>query len=328
MGPQRIIVIGASVGGFGALRRLFGALDPSLSAAVCVVLHTRSDGQHLNKALGKLSRLQVEMAADGPLNAGVIYVAPPDRHLVIDRNVMVLLDGPKENRSRPSIDVLFRSAAVAYRETVIGVVLTGLLDDGTAGLFYVKRHGGTTIVQDPKDAEFSSMPENALAHVSIDYTVPLDKMGSLLNRLASEPRRIRAREFSFLPRNTYNTIREEDETSATPSAYTCPDRDGPLLRIQDGSPVRFRCRVGHAFGLNSLTFAQSEHVEQRLWSALQSLKARAELEDALKFSAKTMGETDKMEALAKQSAYSRHAAAQIEKILLNLLNNEDASALE
>ena len=121
------------------------------------------------------------MAADGPIHQGVIYIAPPDVHLLVERDSMCLVAGPKENRFRPSIDVLFRSAAMAYRDAVIGVVLTGMLDDGTAGLFYVKRYAGTTVVQDPNDAEFKSMPLTALTYVKIDYLLPLNKISHLLN---------------------------------------------------------------------------------------------------------------------------------------------------
>jgi two-component system, chemotaxis family, protein-glutamate methylesterase/glutaminase len=324
--PRRIIVIGASAGGFTALRRLFAALEPSFPVPLLVVLHTSSNSINLATHLSKTSSLPVLMAADGPIEPGIIYIAQPNRHLVIEPGQMCLWDGPRENRARPSIDVLFRTAAVAYRQYVIGVVLTGLLDEGTAGLFYVKRHGGITIVQDPNDAEFNSMPQNALRHVAIDHTLALEEIGPMLNRLARAMPRMS--EFSPPLTGTYGAIREDDAKAATPSTYTCPECGGPLLQIADGSPTRFRCRVGHAFGLNSLTHAQSEDAEEKLWSAMQSLRAQADLEETLKKDAQAAGNHDRAKVLAGQGIECRRAADKIEKILVELLKNEDREVLE
>jgi two-component system chemotaxis response regulator CheB len=183
----RVIVVGASAGGFSAIRKLLSRLDPSLTSPIFIVLHTgdRSPG-HLASVLEKSSRLPVRFAGDGQFEPGTVYVAPSGHHLVLERSAMRLVEGPRENLARPAIDVLFRSAARAHGNRTIGVVLTGMLDDGTAGLFYIKRHGGVTIVQDPAEAEYPSMPATALAHVPIDYKLPLLEIGATLSRLAKE----------------------------------------------------------------------------------------------------------------------------------------------
>ncbi len=166
------------------LRKLFSTLDPALTATIFTVVHlSPTFPSYLVPLLSKSSTLPIRTATNGEFEPGVIYIAPPDHHLVIERRVMALSRGPRENRARPAIDVTFRSAAIAHGHSVIGVVLTGMLDDGTAGLFYVKRHGGIAIVQDPQDAEFASMPANALAHVNVDYSLPLDEIGPMLNQL-------------------------------------------------------------------------------------------------------------------------------------------------
>src|SRR5512145_2382737 len=175
MPAHDIIVIGASAGGVSALMKLVGALPPSLPAAIFIVLHiSRQEPSALPEILARSGPLPVSHAIDGtPILRGHVYVAPPDRHLLIERGHVRLAYTAKENRQRPGIDPLFRSAALAYGPQVIGVILTGMLDDGTAGLLEVKRHGGVAIVQDPNDSYYSGMPRSAIAHVEIDYCLPL-----------------------------------------------------------------------------------------------------------------------------------------------------------
>ena len=300
MTPRRIIVIGASAGGLSALQALFAELDPTMPAAVFAVLHTASDSRSLTSILGRNSKLPVQAAANGPFEAGVIYVAPPDIHLTLERNGMRLIQGPKENRHRPSIDVLFRSAGFVYRHAVIGVVLTGMLDDGTAGLFYVKRYGGMTIVQDPNDAEFKSMPLNATAHVKVDYIIPLRQISEVLNRLARMAMAPMEINLPGAGSSVADAIREEDEKAGIPTLYPCPECQGPLMEIRNGMLSRYRCRAGHAYGLNSLSYSQAESTERLLWSALQSLQAKAELEKTL---AEIAGTQDDPLSLAYRKRY-------------------------
>jgi two-component system chemotaxis response regulator CheB len=178
MAAQRIVVIGASSGGIEALRQLVGGLPPDFPAPICVVLHTSPQSPGLlGKILANAGALPSATAATGmQLKAGHIYVAPPDHHLLIEPGGLCLGRGPKENRSRPAIDPLFRSAAQVYGHGAVGVILTGNLDDGSAGLRTIKQLGGIAIVQDPLDALFPAMPINALRHVAADYTVPLSEM--------------------------------------------------------------------------------------------------------------------------------------------------------
>ncbi len=281
MKPRRIIVIGASAGGLNALQAVFTKLDANLPATVFAVLHTASDSRYLPGILNRASRLPVKNAENGPIEEGTIYIAAPDFHLMLERDGMHVVKGPKENRHRPSIDVLFRSAALTYRSTVIGVVLTGMLDDGTAGLFYIKRYGGTTVVQDPNDAEFKSMPLNATSHVKVDYIMPLAEIGDLLNRLAKEEITSAGVIASPQEFSVGSAMCQEDERAGKPSLYTCPECQGPLLELRNGDMTRYRCRAGHGYGLKSLTYSQAESTERMLWSALQSLEAKAELEGTM-----------------------------------------------
>jgi len=280
MKPKRIIVVGASAGGLRALHLLFAEFDPDLQAAAFVVLHTASDSRYLASVLNRTSRLPVKTAQNGPIESGLIYVAAPDHHLTLESEGIRLIQGPKENRHRPSIDVLFRSAAFTYRQAVIGVVLTGMLDDGTAGLFYVKRYGGITIVQDPNDAEFKSMPLNATNYVQVDHIVPLVEMPSLLNRIVRQDPAPVSTE-TGVDFSATDQMRQEDAKSGTPTLYVCPECQGPLSELRNSSLQRFRCRAGHAYGLNSLVYSQAETTERILWSALQSLETKAELEKTL-----------------------------------------------
>jgi two-component system chemotaxis response regulator CheB len=184
---QKIVVVGASAGGVEALTELVAGLDPLWPASLLAVLHIPAfHKSELPAILSKAGPLPALAAQDDePIKPSHIYVAPPDHHLVVDGGRMHLWHGPKENRHRPSINVLFRSAAEAFRERVIGIVLSGILDDGSAGLWWIKRRNGVALVQDPRDARFPDMPANALKTVNVDYTVPLAGMPSLLDSLVN-----------------------------------------------------------------------------------------------------------------------------------------------
>jgi two-component system, chemotaxis family, protein-glutamate methylesterase/glutaminase len=337
---DRVFVVGASAGGVAALSRLFGELDSGLPATIFVVIHRYAGGPDLlSSLLSKRSRIPIRVGANEPMKHGVIYLAPPDRHLIVERDIVRTTNAARENRHRPSIDVLFRSAAVAYRQTVVGVVLTGMLDDGTAGLFYVKRHGGITVVQDPADAEFDSMPANALTHVKIDHIVPLDRMGNLLNSLAREPiayptytpegpasmPKIFVRPLNGSEVET--RILEEDEQSAKPSTYTCPECHGTLFRLNDLSTPRYRCRVGHAYGTNSLAVSQTDQVEQLLWSALHAIEEKAEYESQLGEAAAKTGDAERAANAANRVKRTKAQSKRIQNILSSL-TGEQADATQ
>jgi two-component system chemotaxis response regulator CheB len=242
---------------------------------------------------------------------------------------------------RPAIDVLFRSAAIAYRQKVIGIILSGMLDDGTAGLFYVKRHGGIAIVQDPDEARFKGMPQNALLHVKADYKMRSDEIGLLLNNLAMKPIHYPAANGDLVGRFAANgsskrffmrsngndsaadAILSEDESAAKPSVYSCPDCHGNLYQINDGSLVRFRCRVGHAYSSSALTDAVEENIEQSLQAALYGIDARVNLLETL---AEAARHADKRRAssLSKQTSNLRKYGKKLQQ-MIRLYNAENAA---
>jgi len=180
----RIVVIGASAEGLGALNQILKDLPRGLDAIVCAVVHAPPWGRHvLPSVLTAGERAAIEPVNHQALVPGALYVAPPDHHLLVEDGEALLWHGPKENSRRPSINALFRSAAVAYGSGAVGIVLSGALDDGATGLWWIKRHGGVAIVQDPREAELRSMPEAAIAAVDVDYCIPAREVGPLLAQL-------------------------------------------------------------------------------------------------------------------------------------------------
>jgi two-component system, chemotaxis family, protein-glutamate methylesterase/glutaminase len=327
---NRIVVIGASAGGPNTLSTVLGALDPHFPAAVMVVLHLSPESPgYLVPMLQNSTKLAIHSARDQRIEAGHIYVAPPDRHLVVERGRITTTLGPKENRFRPSIDVTFRTAAFAYRQAVVGVVLTGLLDDGTAGLFYVKRHEGITVVQDPDDARFPSMPEHALAHVQVDHVVTAAEIGPLLSRLVRQPKE--AKPMSILPKQkirrifarregsgpSENSILDEDEESATPAGYTCPDCAGSLFEIQNRELLRFRCRTGHAYALESLVQNQKTKVEETLFSAEAALMEEIELLQLAAAQARAVGKDEQAAQIENTAEQAKARVGDLERMLLS-----------
>ena len=283
--PKRdIIVIGASSGGMDALKTLLGSLPADLPAAVFVVWHVGPNSPNmLPKLLSRVCALKVTAGRnDDPIVHGTVYIAPPDRHLLVDDGRVRVTYGPKENRFRPAIDTLFRSAAYAYGPRVIGVVLTGQLDDGTAGLWAIKDRGGLAIIQDPAEAEFPSMPSTARRYVAIDYELPVAEIGPTLARLTATA--LPAAEVA--PMNpglgietriaeNRNALEQGVFSLGEPSPYTCPECSGVLLQLKDGGIARFRCHTGHAFSIYSLLAALGDNVESELWRAARAIEESA-----------------------------------------------------
>jgi two-component system chemotaxis response regulator CheB len=278
-----IVVIGTSTGGLDALRRLAGSLPADYAGALCVVMHLSVEARsQLPEILSRAGPLPAVLAEDGmALLPGRIHMAPTGQHLLVERGRLSLVHGPRENRHRPAIDPMFRSAAWAYGPRAVGVVLTGSLDDGTAGLWAIKTCGGTTIVQDPDTAVQPEMPLNALMHNRIDYRVPLEEMGPLLARLAREPV-----EVSEPPRPPVS-LRDEIEFAKAnsdiirtqhlghPSPYTCPACGGALWELEEGGHLRYRCHTGHAYSQATLLLGQDMIVEDSLHSALRAVDEKA-----------------------------------------------------
>jgi two-component system chemotaxis response regulator CheB len=279
-----IVVIGTSAGGIEALRELVGGLPADFPAAVFVVLHTSPDSPGILASIleraGELSAVCVSKAE--AIKPGCIYVARPDHHLVIARGLARATRGPKENRFRPAVDPLFRSAAQAYGARVIGIILTGGLDDGTVGLAAVKKLGGTAIVQDPQDALAPSMPLSALAHVEVDHCVPLAQMAALLTRLTTAevqekgvlavPEQIRI-EVDIA--KEHNALEAGVMSLGAPSIYACPECHGVLLQVKSEAEqghLRFRCHTGHAYSMHSLLAEMNERTEESLGSAVRAIE--------------------------------------------------------
>jgi two-component system, chemotaxis family, protein-glutamate methylesterase/glutaminase len=286
MSGHDIIVIGASAGGVEALVKVVRGLPADLPAAVFVVLHIPAQSPSLLPAiLSRAGRLPaVHPTDDTKIEHGCIYIARPDHHMLIEQDHICVVRGPKENRHRPAVDPTLRSAALTYGPRVIGVILTGALDDGTAGLLAVKRRGGIAVVQDPKDALYPSMPQNAIEYVDVDHIVPLSQIASLLKRLVDE--KIAAEAGYPVPQDMNNEVSaaamdrnasNEHDHIGIPSVYSCPECGGVLWEIQDHSLLRFRCRVGHAFTSETMQAQQDEALEEALWTALKTLEESASL---------------------------------------------------
>lgn len=282
MESRNIIVIGASAGGFEALKKLVAGLPSDLQASLFIVWHLPSDVRGvLPQVLSKLETIPAEHAVDKePIVPNRIYVAPPNFHLLVERGRVRVTKGPKENRFRPAVDPLFRSAAYAYGSRVIGVILTGALDDGTSGLWTIKHLGGKAVVQDPNDAEIPSMPENAMREVEVDYVVPVSEMAGLLVHLTQEPL-VASEVVMEENKQTEFEIKTAAEDSAFESGimkfgsltpYTCPDCHGVLSELKDGKRSRFRCHTGHAFSSDSLLTTLTERIEDSLWNAIRGIE--------------------------------------------------------
>jgi two-component system chemotaxis response regulator CheB len=277
---QRIIVIGASSGGFEALKKIIASLRADFNASIFIVWHMSPDVIGiLPEVLNRNNNIYCAHAFDNEeIKPNRVYIARPDHHIIIRPGKVRVTRGPKENRFRPAIDPLFRSAAYCYGNRVIGVILSGALDDGTAGLWTVKYYGGITIVQDPRDAEVSSMPDNAIRQVQVDHIVPVSQIADLLFRLSNEP----------LPDKP--TIMQDEQTrkeidiAAEENAlkknimafgeltpFTCPECHGVLSRLRNENIVRYRCHTGHAYSIDTLMASLTEKIEDYLYNAIRGI---------------------------------------------------------
>ena len=296
---HKIIVIGTSAGGLHALTHITSMLPANLSATVLVVMHIGARRSLLPEILQKQCSLPVRHALDhDPLLPGQVLIAPPDRHLTVEsdegRPIARLWHGPKENYTRPAIDPLFRSAAAQFDGHVIAVILTGYLDDGTAGLYAVKACGGYAIVQDPQDAQIPDMPANALESVTVDQVLPLREIGPALATLAARPANAIVSaaaepEKPALPEwirieNRYvrgEAGMQELQQIGVPSGYTCPECGGALWKMSGGAPSRFRCHTGHSFSARVLSELQDQSVEAALWTSLRALQQKVRMEEEM-----------------------------------------------
>ena len=267
-----IVAIGASQGGIDALHRLVSELPVDFPAPILVVVHIGASPSLLPSILNDIGRLPASHAVHGErIRPGHIFIAPPDHHLLVKDGKLRLLRGPRENRTRPAIDPLFRCVAEEYGPAGIGVILTGNLSDGTVGLYEIKRRGGVAVVQDPADAEVSSMPMSALNNVTVDHCVPLAELPTLLTKLVSE-------EEILEPEATgVRAMQELERPMQRPVAQTCPECGGAMREETVGHITQFRCHIGHVYNAEVMAAAQLDVIERDLSSVLRLLNERAEL---------------------------------------------------
>jgi two-component system, chemotaxis family, protein-glutamate methylesterase/glutaminase len=282
---RNIIVIGTSAGGLEVLDQLVGQLRTDLPASIFIVQHMAPEisGDALLHTLSKHAAFGCKLASDGEsFEKGRIYIAPPDYHLLVKESTLLVRKGARENRYRPAIDPLFRSAAVTHGPSVIGVVLTGMLDDGTAGLIAIKKCGGITVVQDPKEATYPEMPQSAMNNSKVDHCVLIAEMGGLLEKLTHEPpgekKPIPAdiRTEAVIAERVLSDVAQVNGLG-NQVPYNCPNCGGVLWEMDNHGVERYRCHTGHSFTAAALLTIQSEKIEETLWISLRMFEERKNL---------------------------------------------------
>lgn len=330
MANRDIVVIGGSSGAAEPLGAILGALPSDLPAAIFVVLHTRAQDRGVLATVARAAgALPVHVASDGlEIERGTIYSAVPSHHLLIEDAHMLLGNGPRENMARPAIDALFRSAAVAYGPRVIGIVLSGYLNDGAAGLAAIKRCGGVALVQDPAEATAEEMPRNALHATDVDMVATGSGLGDVL------PGLVQATAGPVLP--VPADIRLEVEIAAgrridtdafrqvaAPVALTCPQCGGVLSQIEASQPLRFRCQVGHAVTAEVLASEQENAVDEAMRIALRIVGERAELVQRMADDARTAGRVRTAQTYLERAEELRHHAETIRRAVLSTIPPKD-----
>lgn len=319
-----VVVVGASAGGVESLQSFLAAVRPDLPAAVLIVLHIPSGGASmLPSILRRVSSLPVAAASGhDDLRRGQVLVAPPDYHLVVLDDHAVLSRGPRESGHRPAVDVLFRSAARACGPRVIGVVLSGALDDGTAGMVTIRQRGGLVLAQSPCDAAYPGMPRSVIEQVGADHVGSAADLGRLVAELAEtdEGHSRSAAPSPLLEMEVEMAALDEEALSADdrpgdPSGFSCPDCDGTLFAIEDGGLLRFRCRVGHAWSASALALEQSQAVDRALWMAVRSLEERAALNRQLSDRAGERGNMLSRQRYLERATEAAESAAVVRKLL-------------
>ena len=280
---RNIIVVGASAGGVEALLGFMRGLPADLPAAIFIVQHIPAYAHsRLDTILQGHTTLRVARGVDGEeIHAGCVYIAPPDRHLLVEDDRVIISRGPRENRFRPAVDTLFRSAAHAYRERVIGIVLSGALNDGTSGMWTIKRFGGLAMVQDPEEAMFSDMPLGVMQYTEVDYVRKVGEMGALLGDFCRRELHPSTQSDDV----NKNLLRIEVDIAkgknglemgileeGTPSPLACPECHGALTEFKEGKLVRYRCHTGHAHTAESLLASVNMNIEKSMWEVMRGLE--------------------------------------------------------
>jgi len=311
-----LIVIGASVGGVDALRRILPRLPADLPAAVCIVVHlSPTHVTHLDEVLQARCALPVTLARNmAPLDRGCVYLAPPDHHLLIGEDHVRVMRGPKENGHRPAVDPLFRTAAHVYGRRVVGVILTGSLDCGAAGLAIIKMAGGIAIVQDPADAEYADMPLNAIHATQPDHIAPIERIPELLVAATRQP-----------PAAVPPSPRADTGWCGAPSGISCPACAGSLWSESDAGVERLRCRVGHIYSLDGLFLSHGDALETALWAAARALEEHAILAHRLAQRARDNGNDRLADGYRRKEGQAEQQAAAIRDAVERLPHTPEPS---
>lgn len=314
MAVHDIVVIGTSAGGVEALCSLVQQLPPDLGAAVMVVMHVGAKS-NLPEILERCGSLEASSAADGErLRRGHVYVAPPSRHMVIRDGHLALTRAARENRHRPAIDPLFRSAARVYRERVVGIILSGgNNDDGSAGLFTIKSRGGLTIAQDPEEAVAPWLPRNAMRETKIDHCLPIRKIARLLVKVAGRGKKA---EIGLpKPKKRPRNLKDAKEREVP---FSCPECNGPMFEVREGKLLYFHCEVGHTFAPNALTEAHTDALERALWIAIRTLRERIVIQQRLATMEAMEGKKDLAETLRDTVDHAARDVALLQEIIERL----------
>ncbi len=327
---RQVVLLGASAGGVEAISTVVAGLPADLPAAVLVVLHIPAWGTSvLPSILGRCGRLPVAHAVDGePLLAGRVYVAPPDNHLATEDGKVRVTPGPKENGVRPAVDTLFRSAAHTHGRHVVAVVLSGTLDDGTAGLVAVKSHGGITVVQDPADAAFPGMPESAVRFAHPTHVAPVRDIAALVAQCVLDASVGAPHGGDVMTDGPDRAETGAADQEGVPSELNCPECGGTLWERADGDLLRFRCRVGHAYSPESLFSHQLESLEGALWTAVVALQERGDL--AMRLAKRMVGRGHHGRAVRyeDQAADARRRADQVRAAIVQLSRSDGPADLK
>jgi two-component system, chemotaxis family, protein-glutamate methylesterase/glutaminase len=318
-----VVVIGTSAGGVEALQQIAKRLPADLPASVLVVIHVppRSPGL-LPRILSRAGPLPATHAENGEaIRHGHIYVAPAGLHMMLEDGRVRLVAGARENLHRPAIDPLFRSAALAAGRRVIGVVLTGALDDGTAGLRAVKRCGGLAVVQDPAEATYPSMPLSAMRNVRVDHCLLLAEIPALLDRLTREtipdgPHQIAPPDMKLeVAMAAMDSNEEKLDRIGKRSTFTCPECHGTLWEMNEEGALRFRCHVGHAYTAETLVSQQSSGLEDALWTAVRAFEENAKLATRMAERARGLADLDVERRFTQRAETARQRADEVRALL-------------
>ena len=327
--PKYIVVIGASAGGLDALAEMVACFKAGLNVAYCIVLHLsrKGLGDYVVRRLKQVSTMPFQLVVNGgAIEVNHIYIARPNQHMLVKGQRFILGGGPEENRFRPSIDVLFRSAAVSYGSNAIGIILSGLLDDGTSGMWAIKRSGGICIIQEPKEAEYPDMALSVINNMEVDYVVTLREMGNVVSTITKMKNRKKIQipeeviAESKIAEVTAVGIEQIEEIGDT-SVFACPDCGGNLWTVRDESVKRYRCHIGHAYTEKDLVIKQAETASTTLWVALRMMEERKHLLKKMQMeSAKKGYKTLIANQVKRHNEMERHIDT-LKKILFDMQNH-------